>query len=153
MGAELPPQAIVSGAFLADAHGVASVVRSRNLLFIGEQGPLPEAGVLPRGKLGQAFDVEAGRRLARSAAEALLARVQDTLGSLDGVQQLVELRAVLNTTADFDAHDEVVDAASALLHEALGERGVHVRSVTGAHSLRGGLPLLLAATVAVRPET
>jgi len=46
-------------------------------------------------------------------------------------------------------HARVLNGCSDLLVEVFGERGVHARSVIGASSLRGGLPVILKAVVEV----
>ena len=57
----------------APAANYANAVRTGNLLFIAGKGPLPQDGVLPKGKLGREFSVDDGYRFARSAALDLIA--------------------------------------------------------------------------------
>ncbi len=45
----------------------------------------------------------------------------------------------------------MLDGASDVLVEVLGDAGVHARSVLGAVSLRSGQPVILRAVVGVRP--
>lgn len=135
----------------APAANYVNAVRTGNLLFIAGKAPLPENGKLPKGRLGREYGVEDGYRFARSAAIDLIAVMRTELGSLDRVARVVEVQGFLNATAEFEQHPQVLNGCSDLLVEVFGERGVHARSVLGASSLRGGLPVILKAVVEVTP--
>ena len=131
------------------AGNYANAVRTGNLLFISGKPPSPENGQSPRGRLGREFTAEDGYCFARSAALELLAVINKELGSLDRVARFVEVQAFLNTSPEFEQHPQVLDGCSDLLVQVFGERGLHARSVVGASSLRGGVPLTLKAVVEV----
>lgn len=134
----------------APAANYANAVRTGNLLYISGKGPLPENGMLPKGKLGQEFTVEEGYRFARSAALDLIAVMRAELGALDRVAQVVEVQGFVNATPGFEEHAKVLNGCSDLLVEVFGKRGMHARSVLGATSLRAGLPVILKAIVEVK---
>jgi enamine deaminase RidA (YjgF/YER057c/UK114 family) len=136
----------------APAANYANAVRTGNLLFIAGKAPLPENGQLPKGKLGREFSAEDGYRFARSAALDLIAVMKAELGSLDRVARIVEVQGMLNATEEFEDHAQVLNGCSNLLVEVFEEKGVHARSVLGANSLRGGVPLVLKAIVEVIEE-
>ena len=133
----------------APAANYANAVRTGNLLFIAGKAPLPEGGKLPKGRLGREFTAEEGYRYARSAAIDLIAVMRTELGSLDRVARVVEVQGFLNAVPEFEDHAKVLNGCSDLLVEVFGERGVHARSVLGASSLRGGLPVILKAVVEI----
>ena len=133
----------------APAANYANAVRTGNLLFIAGKAPLPENGKLPKGRLGAEFTAEEGYRFARSAALDLIAVMRTELGSLDHVARVVEVQGFLNAVPEFEDHAKVLNGCSDLLVEVFAERGVHARSVLGASSLRGGLPVILKAVVEV----
>ena len=135
----------------APAANYANAVRTGNLLFIAGKAPLPEDGKLPKGRLGREYTTEDGYRFARSAAIDLIAVMRTELGSLDRVARVVEVQGFLNAVPEFEDHAKVLNGCSDLLVEVFGERGVHARSVLGASSLRGGLPVILKAVVEVLP--
>jgi enamine deaminase RidA (YjgF/YER057c/UK114 family) len=135
----------------APAANYANAVRTGNLLFIAGKAPLPENGKLPKGRLGREFSTGDGYRFARSAALDLIAVMRAELGSLDRVARVVEIQGFLNATPEFEDHAKVLNGCSDLLVEVFGERGVHARSVLGASSLRGGLPVILKGVVEVMP--
>jgi enamine deaminase RidA (YjgF/YER057c/UK114 family) len=144
MGLSLP-----SGS--APAANYANAVRTGSLLFIAGKAPLPENGKFPKGRLGREYTAEEGYRFARSAALDLIAVMRTELGSLDRVARVVEVQGFLNAVSEFEDHAKVLNGCSDLLVEVFGERGVHARSVLGASSLRGGLPVILKAVVEVAP--
>jgi enamine deaminase RidA (YjgF/YER057c/UK114 family) len=135
----------------APAANYANAVRTGNLLFIAGKAPLPENGKLPKGRLGREFTTEDGYRFARSAALDLIAVMRAELGSLDRVARVVEIQGFVNATPEFEDHAKVLNGCSDLMVEVFGERGVHARSVLGASSLRGGLPVILKGVVEVVP--
>lgn len=133
----------------APAANYANAVRTGNLLFIAGKAPLPENGKLPKGRLGREFTAEQGYAFARSAALELMAVMRTELGSLDRVARVVEVQGFLNATPEFEDHAKVLNGCSDLLVEVFGKQGIHARSVLGASSLRGGLPVILKAMVEV----
>src|SRR5262245_28515577 len=133
----------------APAANYANAVRTGNLLFIAGKAPLPEDGRLPKGRLGREFSAEDGYRFARSAALDLIAVMRAELGSLDKVARVVEIQGFLNAVPEFEDHAKVLNGCSDLLVEVFGAKGVHARSVLGASSLRGGLPVILKGVVEV----
>jgi len=135
----------------APAANYANAVRTGNLLFIAGKAPLPENGKLPKGRLGREFTAEDGYRFARSAAIDLIAVMRSELGLLDRVARVVEVQGFLNAVPEFEDHAKVLNGCSDLLVAVFGKRGVHARSVLGASSLRGGLPVILKAVVEVAP--
>jgi enamine deaminase RidA (YjgF/YER057c/UK114 family) len=133
----------------APAANYANAVRTGNLLFIAGKGPLAEGGRLPKGRLGGEYTAQDGYRFARSAALDLIAVMRAELGSLDRVARVVEIQGFLNAVPEFEDHAKVLNGCSDLLVQVFGQRGVHARSVLGASSLRGGLPVVLKGVVEV----
>jgi enamine deaminase RidA (YjgF/YER057c/UK114 family) len=143
LGIELP-------AGTAPAANYANAVRTGNLLFIAGKAPLPVARKMPKGRLGQEYTTEQGYEFAKSACVDLIAVMKSELGSLDNVVRIVELQGFVNAVESFEEHPKVMNGASDLLVAVFGEKGVHARSVLGATSLRGGLPIILKAVIEVR---
>ena len=135
----------------APAANYANATRSGNLLFIAGKAPLPVSGILPKGRLGREFTTQEGYELARSACTDLIAVMKTELGSLNKVSKVLELQGFINAVPEFEDHAKVMNGASDLLVEIFGENGIHARSVLGASSLRGGLPLVLKATIEFLP--
>lgn len=87
------------------------------------------------GKLGGGVSPEAGREAARLCALNLLAQLKATVGDLDLVTRCVRLGGFINATPDFAALAQVMNGASDLMVEAMGEAGRHARSTIGVAEL------------------
>lgn len=127
------------------AANYRNATRWGNLMFLSGKSVRESV----RGKLGEDFTTEDGQRFAREVALELLLVLRDELGSLDRIKQFVELQGFINATENFEDHAKVLDGASNVLVEVLGEIGIHSRSVLGATSLRGGHPIVLRAVVGI----
>ena len=117
-------------------------VSAGDLLFLSGQGA--DGWV---GRLGADLTVEQGQQAARACALNLLAQARDALGDLDQVAQVVKLVGFVACTPGFTAVPAVVDGASALLVELLGERGRHARSAVGVAALPLGFAVELELVV------
>jgi enamine deaminase RidA (YjgF/YER057c/UK114 family) len=100
------------------------------------------AGVVPMrdgrvlaGRLGSDLAVEAGVDAARTAALSLLALLAVAAGKLERITGLVLLTGYVRSAPEFSRHSEVVDGASNLLLEVLGENGRHARVAVGVAEL------------------
>jgi enamine deaminase RidA (YjgF/YER057c/UK114 family) len=131
-GIELPSPA-------APAANYVPCVRSGNLLYVSGQLPFGPKGLEHVGKLGADTDVEAGRAAARLCGINLLAQVKAAIGDLDKVTRVVKLTGFVNSTPDFTDHPKVINGASDLMVEVLGDRGRHARAAVGSSSLPLGV--------------
>jgi enamine deaminase RidA (YjgF/YER057c/UK114 family) len=111
-----------------------------------------EDGRLATGKVGAGVTVEQANAHARRAGLGLLAVLEQFLGSLDRVEQIVKLLGMVNAVPDFEQQPAVINGCSDLLVEVFGERGRHARSAVGMGSLPGNITVEIEAVVAVRPE-
>ncbi|MDS9469352.1 RidA family protein [Paracoccus sp. MBLB3053] len=109
--------------------------RQGNCIYVSGQGPIREDGTLMRGKVGGDVSAEEARDHARLVALNILAVLREELGSLDEIGGVVKLLGLVNAEPDFEAHPQVIDGASELLHQVFGEEGVHARSSFGVGSL------------------
>ena len=119
------------------------VVASGHLLFVSGQIPLGPSGVEFVGKLGHDTDIDTGRAAALLCAINLLAQVRVHLGDLERVTRCVKLTGFVNATLDFADHPKVVNGASDLIVDVLGDKGRHARSAVGV----AGLPYGVAVEV------
>lgn len=118
-------------------------VRTGNLLYVSGKGPVAGFPEVPKGKLGREYNVEQGYAFARAAGLDILAAVKSAVGSLDNVSRVVKLQGFINATETFEQHPKVLDGCSDLMAEVFGEKGLHARSVFGAMSVRGNLPIII----------
>lgn len=116
---------------------------SGSLLFVSGQISKPGSGDVISGKLGAGLDIAKGREAARVCALNILAQSRAALGSLDRIVRIVKLTGFVNAAPAFVDHPQVVNGASDLLVEVLGDKGRHTRSAVGV----AGLPLDAAVEI------
>jgi enamine deaminase RidA (YjgF/YER057c/UK114 family) len=109
-----------------------------NLLFISGQISRGADGTVTKGRLGTDLTVEQGRAAARLSALNVLAQVKAAVGELDRIAQLVKLTGFVSAVPEFADHPQVVNGASDLMVEVLGDKGRHTRAAVGVSSLPMG---------------
>ncbi len=114
-------------------------VRVGNLLFVSGHGPYNDGKTLMIGKLGKELTVDQGYQTARNVALNCLASVRAAVGDLDRVKRVVKLLGMVNCTEDFKDQPKVINGASDLLVEVLGDAGKHARSAVGMQALPNGI--------------
>ncbi|CAA7615164.1 RidA family protein [Magnetospirillum sp. UT-4] len=111
-------------------------VRTGALVFVSGQLPLEGGKPVVLGRLGAELAVEDGVRAARLCGLNLLAQARAACGGdLDRVRRVVRLTAFVACTPDFTDQPKVVNGASDLMVEVLGDAGRHARVAVGAPSL------------------
>lgn len=138
LGIELPPAPAPA------ANYVPSMICG-NLVFVSGQVPITPDGLKFVGKVGREFSVEEGQQAARICAINILANLNGTLGGLDKVGRMVKLTGFVNAVPDFKEPQVVVNGASDLIVEVLGERGRHARSAIGVGTLPRGVAVEVEA--------
>lgn len=124
-------------------------VRVGDLVYTSGQLPFV-AGELPRtGRVGAEVDAEDAAADARQCALNGLAAIDDLVG-IDNVVQVVKVVGFVASAAGFNGQPGVVNGASDLLGEVLGEAGRHARSAVGVAELPLGAPVEVELIVAVR---
>ena len=116
----------------------APCVQTGPLLFVSGQIP---RGADARGKLGAAVSIEQGQALARECALNALGIVQAHLGSLERVSQVVRVAGYVASAEGFTDHPRVINGASQLLIDVLGEKGRSARIAIGVAELPLGVPV------------
>lgn len=124
---------------------------SGNMLYISGQGPIADGKIVARGKLGRDMTVAQGQAAARLSAINALAAIVSAVGDLDRVVQIVKLNGYVNSDDDFGEQHLVINGASELLVEVLGERGLHARAAVGTNALPLGMPVEIELVVEVSP--
>jgi enamine deaminase RidA (YjgF/YER057c/UK114 family) len=104
-------------------------------LFISGQLPLKDGKLAAEGTVGAGLDLAQGQAAARACAINILAQAKLALGDLDRIVQLLRLNGFVNAAPDFTDHPKVLNAASDLMVEVLGNKGLHTRIAVGCASL------------------
>lgn len=119
----------------APAANYVPTVHAGNLLFVSGQLPMRGGSVAVTGQLGGDVSMEDGVWAARLCAINILAQAKAALGDLDAIARCVKLGGFVNCTPRFGDQPEVVNGASDLIAEVLGEAGRHARFAVGAPGL------------------
>lgn len=125
------------------------VVQTGKLCFVSGQIPMLDGKVLYTGKVGGSRTLEDGQEAAKVCAINILAALRAHLGDLDKIVRIVKLQAFVSSTTDFMQQHIVVNAASQLLYDALGEKGHHARTAVGTNQLPMDVTVEIEAIVEV----
>ena len=106
-------------------------VASGEYVFTSGQLPMVNGKLGLTGKVGAEVTAEEAKAQARICALNALAAVKSVIGDLDRIEQVVKVVGFVASAADFAGQPGVVNGASELLGEVLGEAGVHARSAVG----------------------
>lgn len=128
LGIELPPAAAAVGNYVP-------FVVSGTLLFVSGQLPLENGKLAVTGKLGDGVTLDQGYGAARRCAINLLSQARQAAGDLDRVKRVIRLTGFVACTPGFTDQPKVINGASDLMVEVLGEAGRHARVAVGAPSL------------------
>ena len=119
----------------APAANYVPYVISGDLVFISGQVPLVEGAFLT-GKVGAEVSVEEAQATARVCGLALISQLRAACGGdLSKLARAVKLVGFVNSTPDFADQPRVINGASDLLAEILGDKGRHTRIAVGCSSL------------------
>ncbi len=123
----------------APAANYVPYVQVGDMLYVSGQLAKGEAGLIV-GKLGDDMETAAGAEAAKACAIALLAQVKAACGGdLDRLRRVVKLTGFVNSTPDYTEQPQVINGASDVLGDALGEAGKHSRAAVSAAALPFGV--------------
>ena len=127
---------------------LAPIGDGRSLLFIAGQVSVQDGKRLT-GRCPDEVSVEEAQDRARICALNLLAQM-DTAVGLDNVEQVAQLTGFVLSADGFGEQPKVLNGASDLLVEVLGEAGRHTRAALGTNALPFSVTVEIAAIVVVR---
>jgi enamine deaminase RidA (YjgF/YER057c/UK114 family) len=120
----------------------------RYLLFIAGQVSVQDGKRLT-GRCPDEVTVEQAQERAKVCALNLLAQMEAAVG-LDNVEQVAQLTGFVLSADGFGEQPIVLNGASELLVEVLGEAGRHTRAALGTNALPFSVTVEIAAIVVVR---
>lgn len=116
------------------AGNYVPAIKSGNLLYLSGAICLVNGEMTHTGKVGDTCDLDYAKAGARICALNLLAVAKKELGALDKINRVLQLNGFVNAMSGFADSPAVINGASDILVEILGERGRHTRAalaVTG----------------------
>ena len=115
-------------------------VQSGNQVYVSGQLPMVEGKLPLVGKVGAEVTAEQGADLARLCALNALAAI-DALVGLGRVTKIVKVTGFVASAPGFTGQPAVINGASQLFGDVLGELGRHARSAVGVAELPLGSPV------------
>lgn len=142
LGLELPKVAAPVAAYVP-------AVRTGNHVYTAGQLPFKDGALLRTGYVGGEVSPEDAKDLAAVCALNALAAVDSVVG-LDNIVRIVKVVGFVASAQGFTGQPGVINGASELLGEILGDAGVHARSAVGVSELPLGAPVELELIAEVR---
>lgn len=143
LGLELPEMAKPAGAYVP-------AKRTGNLIYVAGQLPLKDGELLCKGAVGKNVSVDEAYAGARQCGLNILAVLKEQVGSLNNIVQLVRVEGFVASAEGFTDQAKVINGASELFAEVLGEAGSHARFAVGAIELPLGASVEIAAIAEVK---
>jgi enamine deaminase RidA (YjgF/YER057c/UK114 family) len=106
-------------------------VQSGVYVYTSGQLPMVEGKLPVTGKVGAEVTPEEAKELTRTCALNALAAVKSVIGDLDRIARVVKVVGYIASAPDFTGQPTVLNGASELFVEVLGDKGVHARSAVG----------------------
>ena len=150
LGLELPSPPAALAAYVPTR--TVPVGEGRALVFVAGQVPLRDGRPLFAGAVPEPVSLEDARECARLCALNILAQLEAAAG-LENVEQIAQLTGFVLSAEGFGQQPQVINAASELLAEVLGDAGKHSRAAVGVNALPLSVPVEVAAVAVVRSRT
>ena len=142
LGIELPAVAAPVAAYVpAVVHG--------GLVYTSGQLPFVDGALAATGKVGAEVSAEDAKAHARTCALNGLAAAADAAGGLDRIARVVKVTGFVASAEGFTGQPGVINGASEVLGEILGEAGIHARSAVGVAELPLGSPVEVELVMAL----
>jgi len=125
------------------------LIISRDLAFLSGQISRDAENRTIAGRLGADLSIEEGKQAARWAALQAVSLIRSEIG-IERTEQVLRLAGYVQSTPEFHLQSDVMNGASELLVEILGEKGRHARSAVGVASLPLNAAVELELTLRIR---
>ena len=113
--------------------------------------PLADDGsLLNKGKVRSQVSIELAQQAAALCAANVLRLVRQEVGSLERIERMLKVLGFVNSDPDFTEQHLVINGASQLFVDILGEAGWHARSAIGMAQLPLGACVEVEAVIKLR---
>ncbi len=140
LGLELPPPKAAVANYLGSK-------RSGDLLFVSAR--VSEL----RGEVGTDVSREEAHEAARQTLLHILSIIRADIGDLDQIESVEKMNGFVRSSPTFTEQPAVIDGASDLWIELLGEAGRHARTATGVAQLPFGAAVQLEMVLRLAPAS
>ena len=116
------------------------------MLFISGQISITANGELIKGKIGKELTTEDGYEAAKRCGLSIVSQVKKACNNdLSKIKSCIKLTGFVNSTDNFIDQPKVINGASELLANILGENGMHSRAAISVNSLPLGAAVEIEA--------
>lgn len=141
------PEAAAPVANYVPVSRIGNLIVISGQLCFGADGKLDPSHI---GKLGETITPEKGHEAARLCAINILAQLKAAIGDLDKVVSCIRLGGFINVAPGFTGLPSVMNGASDLMVQVMGDAGRHARSTVGVAELPMGACVEVEAMFEVR---
>ena len=143
LGLTLPPAPSPGGKYLPYRI-------SGNILFLAGVICVADGTVAYEGQVGGEQTIETGYEAARICALNALATIKEAIGDLDKIEKFLYLGGYVNAVSGFGQSPQVINGASELFVDVMGERGMHARAAVAVAGLPANATVEIQVNVEVR---
>ena len=105
-------------------------------VFISGQGPIINGKNIYEGKIGKNLTIDDGINAAKLCCLNILSIIKSVCDdNWDNFEEIIKIGGFVNCIDSFKDHPKVINGASDMLVEILGEKGKHSRFAVGSNSL------------------
>ncbi|WP_228053760.1 RidA family protein [Streptomyces antimycoticus] len=133
----------------APSSYVTPLVVHEGFAYVSGQLPRKDGQIAYHGKVGADVDLDSAREAARLCAQACLNVLNRELTEGRRLQRILKITGFVASGPDFTSHGRVIDAASEVFIESLGQAGQHARSAIGVAQLPHGACVEIEVVAAV----
>jgi enamine deaminase RidA (YjgF/YER057c/UK114 family) len=109
-----------------------------------------DKNLVSKGKVPSQVPLESAKKAAALCAANVLRLLRQELGSLERVERMLKVTGFVNSDPDFTDHHLVINGASQLFVDVLGDAGWHARSAVGMAQLPLGSSVEVEAIVKLK---
>lgn len=128
LGIQLPPPAKPVAAYIP-------AIRVGNLIYVSGQLPMLEGQLLFRGTVPEVVSIEQAQAAARQCLLNGIAAAAAVVGGPEFLMGLIQVSGFVQSHAGFTQHPQVINGASELALDLMGDSGKHARIAVGVSSL------------------
>ncbi len=146
LGIELPCPPSPAGSY-------ESVVIRNGVGYVSGQLPIRNGVLAYPGRVGDELTVEEAMQAAELAGLNALAQIERSANGWQSFAGLLRMDGYIASARGFANQPEILDRASLLFRDVLGERGAHARAAFSVEQLPLNASVELVVTFAVKPVT
>ena len=120
------------------------------MLYVSGQGPVRDGKLIYEGKVGDNLTIEDGIEAAKLCCLNILSIIKHACDdNWNFFNEVVKIGGFVNCTSDFKEQPKIINGASNMLVEILGEKGRHSRFAIGTNSLPLNMAVEIEAVVSL----